>query len=160
MGELLAPAIRGCGPRHETGKMGRVITNVESIALRPDSFARELRVGLPEGTVLNNPGRGTTTVVWCDEERLCYQRGQSRFYVRLSDLHNAYSRHIGKNMTTVDLKAFAPHVFDSSAKGHNCNATVLMLALREMGLASQIFGRGQRGSPFGVTVKGPRSAVE
>jgi hypothetical protein len=57
-------------------------------------------------------------------------------------------------MTTRDLKDFAPDVYDSAAGGHNCNATVLMLALNRMGLATPVWGRGQRGAPFGVTVNG------
>jgi len=118
-----------------------------------DTFANRLRHSLPEGTVLQNPGKGTTTVLWCDGERLCYQRGKSRFYVHLADLHNAYTAHIGGDMTTNDVKAFAPGIFDSRSGGHGCNATVLMLALREMDLAGEIFGRGQRGKPFGVAVR-------
>jgi hypothetical protein len=56
-------------------------------------------------------------------------------------------------MTTSDLKAAWPDVFDSANGGHNCHATVLFLVLGRMGLASEISGRGQRGSPFGVTMR-------
>jgi hypothetical protein len=57
-------------------------------------------------------------------------------------------------MTTRDLKDLAPGVFDSGAGGHGCNATVLMLALNQMGMATPVWGRGRRGAPFGVTVSG------
>jgi hypothetical protein len=117
------------------------------------AFVDCLRRALPEGSVLANPGGGTTTIVWHDRNKLCYMRGESRFYVALEDLYKAYSNFEGSDMSTRDLKAFAPHVFDSNAKGHNCNATVLMLALHRMDASSAIWGRGRPGAPFGVTVK-------
>lgn len=115
-------------------------------------FVDRLRSGSSEGTVLQNPGGGTTTIIWYDDERLCYQRGGSRFYVSLDDLFRAYSTFQGSHVTTRKLKDFAPSVFDSTAGGHNCNATVLLLALNRMGLGSPLWGSGRRGSPFGVTL--------
>jgi hypothetical protein len=119
-----------------------------------EEFVKRFTDAVPEGTVFENPGGGTTTIRWSDGERLCYQRGGSRFYVSFADLHFAYLRFTGSNMTTRDLKVFAPGVYDSGAGGHNCNATVLMLALQGMGLATPVWGRGRRGAPFGVTVSG------
>ncbi|MDZ7779957.1 MAG: hypothetical protein U5R14_08515 [Gemmatimonadota bacterium] len=54
---------------------------------------------------------------------------------------------------TTDLKEYvARGVRYRSQRGHNCNCTVLLLALHRMGLASEISGKGRRGSPFGATV--------
>jgi hypothetical protein len=121
-----------------------------------DSFAQLVRGNLPEGVVLDNPGGGTSTVLWCDAERVCYRRGGSRFYVPLRDLYDAYAHFAGRDVTTRQLKDYSPAVFDSSHGGHNCHGTFLFLALRQMNLASDIWGRGQAGSPFGVTVAGRR----
>jgi hypothetical protein len=56
-----------------------------------DQFVDCFRDAVPEGTVLKNPGGGTTTIRWSDSERLCYQRGGSRFYVSIADLHRRTS---------------------------------------------------------------------
>ncbi len=122
-----------------------------------DSFAQLLRESLAEGIVLHNPGGGTSTILWCDTERVCYRRGGSRFYIPLRTLHEAYSRFAGRDVTTRQLKDYSPGVFDSAQGGHNCHGTFLFLALQQMNLAGEIWGRGQAGSPFGVTVIGDRS---
>jgi hypothetical protein len=119
-----------------------------------DRFAQLLRTSLPEGTVLENPGGGTSTILWCDDERVCYRRGNSRFYVGLRDLHSAYVDFAGGDVTTRQLKDHAPAVFDSARKGHNCHCTFLFLTLRQMGVVEEIWGRGQARSPFGVTLPG------
>ena len=117
-----------------------------------EDFATAMCRSLPAGTVLKNPGRGTSTIVWIDDDRLCYQRGRARFYVFLADLHEAFQEFAGRDATTTDLKKYAPQVFDSAQRGHNCNCTVLFMALQSMGLAGPIKGSGRRGDPFGVRV--------
>lgn len=116
-----------------------------------DEFVRRMRVSLPQGLTMSNPGGGTTTVLSIDESRLCYRRGRSRFCVGLAELYEAFTQHAGKTMSTTDLKASAPAVFDSRHGGHNCHCTVLLLALQRMGLAPGIWGKGRAGAPFGVT---------
>jgi hypothetical protein len=116
------------------------------------SFNRRMQGALPAGTVIDNPGRGTTTVMWINDDRLCYQRGRGRFYVSVRDLHAAYMQFLGGEVTTSALKLYAPEVFDSGAKGHNCNCTVLFMALQRMGLAGPIIGRGRKGDPFATMI--------
>lgn len=117
-----------------------------------NSFVLRLGESLPEGTRLNNPGGGTSTVLWQDGKRICYQRGKSRFYVDLADLHAALVRFAGSDVTTGDLKEYAPEIFDSGSGGHNCHCTFFFLALERMGAVDEIWGRGRRGSPFGGTI--------
>lgn len=117
-----------------------------------DDFAKRLRANLPEGTVLNNPGGGTSAVIWVDDSRVCYQRGRSRFYVGLRSLYGAYAHFAGGKVTTRQLKDYAPGIFDSTKRGHNCHCTFLFLALQQMGMVEQIYGQGHAGSPFGVTI--------
>jgi hypothetical protein len=117
-----------------------------------DEFVQLLRTSLPVGVVLDNPGGGTSTVLSHDAERVCYRRGGSRFYVPLRELHEAYIRFSGQEVTTRSLKDYSPEVFDSARGGHNCHATFLFLALQRMNLSGEIWGRGRIGSPFGVTI--------
>lgn len=118
-------------------------------------FVRQLQKRLQPGLVMKNPGKGTSTIDWCDDEQICYRRGDSALYVCLSDLWDAYEEFAGQAITTNDLKGFRPAVFDSKGKpkgGHGCHATLFMLALQEMGIVESLTGKGVRGSPFGITI--------
>lgn len=116
------------------------------------TFKQLLLKSLPEGLILENPGGGTSTILPGDGERVCYRRGKSTFKVSLRDLHAAYVHFSGADVTARQLKEYAPHVFDSARKGHNCHGTFLFLALRRMGLTGEIWGQGRAGSPFGVSI--------
>ena len=122
-------------------------------------LVRRIGEGVVAGTVFENPGRGTSTVVWNDGERVCYLRTRSRLYVRIEDLADAAATFAGRTVRTTDLKAFRPAVFDSRANGHGCHCTFLFRVLQSLGLAGEVTGTGRRGSPFAVTVAG-REAVE
>lgn len=113
-------------------------------------FRSRIISSAPVGTVFNNPGGGTSEVVKTDDEKIAYIRGGSRFYVRFSDLYSAFQKFRGINVTTQDLKEYAPEVFDSSARpaGHSCNCTIMFLLLHQAGLAGEIEGKGRRGNPF------------
>src|SRR5947199_28121 len=115
-------------------------------------FASLLKQHLAPGLVLDNPGGGTSTVVWCSEERVCYRRGHWPLYVDLQASFEAYQQFNGRSVTTRELKDFAPSVYDSTRHGHDCHCTLLFLALREMGIVETIWGRGRPGAPFGVTI--------
>lgn len=118
-----------------------------------DAFVQSLMASLPEGTVMDNPGGGTSTVMWCDGERICYKRGRgSRLYVDLRHLYEGYRQHSGRRMTTNDLKAMNPAVFDTKQNGHNCHCTFLFMALQRMGIVGAIQGAGGAGSPFWVSL--------
>lgn len=108
---------------------------------------------LPPGTILQNPGGGTTTIISYTDTQMVYQRGHSRMYVSLADLHRALEKFLGATVTSSDLKEYAPHVFDSTRGGHSCNCTVFFMVLRAIGLVTSIEGRGRRGSPFQVTIR-------
>jgi hypothetical protein len=116
------------------------------------TFSQHLGTSLPKGLVLENPGGGTSTIEWCNDERICYRRGKSAFTVGIKDLYSAFLHFSGGDVSTRQLKEYAPHVFDSARKGHNCHSTFLFLALQRMGLAGEMWGRGRAGSPFGVTL--------
>lgn len=115
-------------------------------------FDASLLRHFPKGTVLRNPGGGTTTVLQDPGTRFVYRRGKSTLRVRTSDLYAAYKAFRGRRVASPDLKAFAPAVFDSSRNGHSCNCTTLFMILKGMGLATTISGRGVRGDPFWVEI--------
>lgn len=117
-------------------------------------FVAKVRASLPRGSILKNPGSGTSTITDHSQSYLKYRRGKSTIRVSYESLFNAYSAHKGKRVSSSDLKFFAPSVFDSQARpaGHSCNATLLFLLLRELGLSSDIYGTGVKGDPYYVSI--------
>ena len=115
-------------------------------------FRQRVMSALPPRTVLQNPGGGTTTIISYTDTQIVYLRGRSRMYVSMADLYGALRQFRGTLVTSSDLKEYAPHVFASTRGSHSCNCTVFFMALRAIGLATKIEGRGRRGSPFQVTI--------
>lgn len=109
---------------------------------------------IPVGTIFQNPGGGTSEVRTITDDRICYVRGNSKIYIALEDLFQAYKRFEGDRINTAELKAYSPGVFDSAAKpsGHSCNCTFFFMVLKQLSLAGEIEGSGVRGSPFAVNI--------
>ena len=117
-------------------------------------FHRRLTAALPPGTTLRNPGGGTTEIIsYTASGKLVYQRGRSRMYMSVRDLHAAYRSFSGQTVSSTDLRDFAPEVFNSKRGGHSCNCTVLFMALNAMGLVDRIEGRGVAGYPYRVDLR-------
>lgn len=127
----------------------------DSTEVEQTQFQAQVLRALPTGTILKNPGGGTSAIISVSETDLSYKRGNSTIRVSLNDLFQAYCRFKGSRVTSPNLKEFMPSVFDSSARpaGHSCNCTFLFLLLGEMGLAGEIGGSGVRGDPFCVDVR-------
>ncbi len=119
-----------------------------------DTFATSIKRVFPVGAVIDNPGRGTSMIVGFSEGHASYKRGRSTISVAFADLHDAYSRFRGEEVTSTDLREFRPSVFDSAARpaGHSCNCTFLFRLLEGLRLSSQINGSGVRGNPYSVEV--------
>jgi hypothetical protein len=122
----------------------------EMYAMTPSTLRSELETLFPVGTVFDNPGGGTSTIVGYNDDKVSYVRGRSRMYLSYSDILAAYDTFHGKRVTTTALKKFAPAVFDSEARpaGHSCHCTTLFVLLGGLGLADGIQGNGVRGNPF------------
>lgn len=120
-----------------------------------DTFYQAIESRVPPGTVLQNPGGGTSTILSCRAAHVTYLRRNSRIRVSLRDLHAAFMHFAGRRLTSSRLKEFAPNVFDSGVEhpGHSCNCTVLFLLLREIGVVDHIHGGGVRGNPFWVDLR-------
>ena len=105
------------------------------------------------GTVLKNPGGGTTRIRAYSDRNVSYVRGNSTISVRIMDLFDAYTKFRGKQVSSRHLKEYKPEVFDSSARpaGHSCNCTFLFMVLTQLELAGGISGRGKTGQPFSTT---------
>ncbi len=117
-------------------------------------FENQVKKSFPVGLSVDNPGGGTSKISGYTKDKISYIRGASRMYVALKDLYDAYSNFKGQRVTSRELKEFAPHIFDSSARpaGHSCNCTLLFLILNKLTLSSKIQGRGVRGNPFYVNI--------
>jgi hypothetical protein len=116
------------------------------------TFKTSFEQAVPAGTVLPNPGGGTSSVLSYSFDHVYYRRGNSKIRASVRDFYLAYEKYSGRNLSSSDLREFNPSVFDSQARpaGHSCNCTFLFLALERMGLVAAIHGSGVRGSPFNV----------
>ncbi len=117
------------------------------------TFIDRIQEALPVGTVLHNPGRGTSTILSYSDANIGYRRGGSRFTVSFDNLYRAYARYSGKMVSTTDLHGWAPGIFDSKQGGHSCNCTFLFMVLRDLGEAPVIRGRGVQRNPFFVEIQ-------
>jgi len=108
----------------------------------------------PPGTVLDNRGRGTSSILSYPSAGIMYLRGRSKIYVAFADLFAAYVRFKCDRESATDLKVFSPSAFDwkGTSPGLSCSCTFLFLLLQNLGLASSIHGRGVRGDPYGVDI--------
>lgn len=99
-------------------------------------FEQRIRASLPIGIILDNPGGGTSTILSYTSEVVCYRRGNSRMYVSIRDLFDAYVRFKGGHMSSNGLKKINPSIFDSQARpaGHSCNCTFLFMVLKKIGV--------------------------
>jgi hypothetical protein len=117
-----------------------------------DAFSRLMHITVTPGTVFPNPGGGSSELIDFSSGSLIYRRGNSRIYVSLRDLYNAYAHFRGSNVSSTDLRQYRPSVFDSVAGGHSRNCTMLFILLKAIGAVDRIQGEGVRGNPFWVTI--------
>ena len=120
--------------------------------MRYCDFCHQIIETLPVGTVLVNPGGGTSTIVSYTERNIAYQRGNSKIYVAFEDLYDAYNASRGGTLDSSTLRGHNPQVFDSRQGGHSCNCTFLFIVLKAIGVVDRIEGAGKKGAPFRVTV--------
>ncbi|MGL5164063.1 MAG: hypothetical protein ACRC8E_17605 [Plesiomonas shigelloides] len=115
-------------------------------------FKSLFRRTVPVNTVFSNPGGGTSTVCKTDADRVVYKRGNSRMTLLLDDLYIVYKElEANSKVSSSDLKQLKPSVFDSTKNGHSCHCTFAFSVLNQMGLSSDIGGKGVRGNPFYTT---------
>ena len=119
-------------------------------------FASKIRNAVPVGAVFENPGGGTSKVLKVTDTAITYRRGNSTISVSFENLFTAYASFQGQQVSSSELKAFAPSVFDSKARpaGHSCNATFLFMILRRIGVAGELGGKGVKGAPYFVQIDG------
>ena len=119
-----------------------------------DTFKKKVKEAIPVGTVLQNPGGGTSVIVSYSDSGISYKRGNATIYVSFRDLFDAYSHFEGQQVTSSDLKSYAPSIYDSNARpaGHGCNCTFLFMVLCRLPLVVRIEGSGVRGDPFQVYI--------
>ncbi|MBC3810902.1 hypothetical protein [Undibacterium aquatile] len=119
-----------------------------------EDFMTRVINAFPVGTLVKNPGGGTSLIVANKDFKITYQRGKSTMSVKLIDLFAAYEQFRGMQLTSSDLKIFRPAIFDSSARpaGHSCNCTILFRIFEKLQLCEPIEGAGVRGNPFSIKI--------
>lgn len=117
-------------------------------------FVLKIKAAFPAGSVINNPGGGTSTITGYSETNASYIRGHSKITVAFSELYDTYFHFLGCQVSSSELKALRPAIFDSAARpaGHSCNCTFLFCLLEKLNLSGPISGSGVRGSPYTVAV--------
>lgn len=111
-----------------------------------EEFVRVLKEKVSVGTVLDNPEKGTSTILPYSSGDICYQRGKSPFSLPLRETFDVYTKYKGKTCTSNDLKEFRPKLF--SPKRHGCNCSFFFMVLHEIGLCSDIRRESHGNSPF------------
>ena len=117
-----------------------------------DQFRQKIKVAIQPRNIFDNPGRGTSTVTALSDRGISYVRGRSVIYFSFQDIFDAFEYFKGSRVSSNDLKSYRRIVFDSKANGHSCNCTFLFMVLKKMGIASEIGGRGVKGSPYFVDI--------
>lgn len=119
-----------------------------------EQFKREIKTRIQVGTILGNPGKGTSVISSLSDTEISYIRGISIIYVSFQDLFDVLKHFSGNRVTSTDLKSYKPSVFDSKARrpGHSCNCTFLFMVLKRLGISSKIGGRGIKGDPYFVEI--------
>lgn len=120
-----------------------------------DEFSTELYRVVKLGMVFENPGGGTSEVVSAQNGKISYRRKSSTMTITVESLYNAFAAHRNSRVSSRELRAKWPAIFDSQARpaGHSCNVTFLFLCLEQMGLVTQILGQGKAGKPFYVDIR-------
>ena len=117
-----------------------------------NEFKGRIKSVIQRGSVLDNPGKGTSTIKVVSDRGVSYVRGKSVIYISFQDIFDAFHSFVGRKVTSSDLKSYRPAVFDSKANGHSCNCTFLFVLLKGMGFTSEIGGQGIKGSPYFVVL--------
>lgn len=119
-----------------------------------DEFSAILFRAVTPGMVFQNPGGGTSEVISIRNGKISYRRKSSTMTIKVASLYDAFMEFRNSRVTSRELQAKWPAIYDSQARpaGHSCNVTFLFLCLRQMGLVPQILGRGRSGHPFYVDI--------
>ena len=107
---------------------------------------------IPVGTVLQNPGGGTSIIKSLTDSNVTYIRGKTPITASFKALFCAYDNFKGKEVSTSDLKSHKPSVYDSENSGHSCHCTFLFMILCRLPLVVGIKGRGLPNSPFYIHI--------
>lgn len=122
-----------------------------------DEFSLKLSLAVTPGMIFVNPGGGTSVVASFGNGKISYRRKSSTMTITIRSLYDAFFMFRNSRISSPDLKARWPAVFDSQARpaGHSCNVTFLFLCLKKMGIVSEILGQGVRGNPYYVDLHFP-----
>lgn len=116
----------------------------------PKEFVEDVKKRLIAGTILNNPKKGTSTVVKYEGDVLIYMRGKTKYRVNLIELAKTYENFKGTTVTTSDLGKYNPNVFGKKGTAHACNRSFFLILMQKIGFTKKISGKGRAGDPFRI----------
>jgi len=111
-----------------------------------DSFITLLRNSTPEGTVFENSHKHSLTIISTSKDRLHYSRGKNTRSLKFSQLYKTWQQFRGEQVTSDQLKAWKPALYDSNAlprAGHDSNCGLFMLLMEQLGLACELERKGR-----------------
>lgn len=119
-----------------------------------DEFDAKFLETIPLGIIFQNPKKGVSEVCSNQNGVVSYRRASSKLSISRKSLFDVFTEFQGKRMSSSELKARWPAIFDPSARpaGHSCHVTFLFLVLKKMEICSDIKGKGVRGNSFFVEV--------
>ncbi len=115
---------------------------------------------IPVGTILANLGKGTSKIEVYSSDGIKYKRGNSTITLKFNSIYDVWSNFENQDVSSIDLRKFAPRVFDSSKSGHSCNCTFLFMILKESGVINEIKGNGVAGSPYYIHLPSFQEAAD
>jgi hypothetical protein len=91
------------------------------------------------GVILENPvGDSYKIIKYVDKVKIVYQSNHSEINVSLEDLYDTYKNFRGRSISSTDLIAHAPGVFDSGRGGDAYNCTFFFMLLKAAGIIDKI----------------------
>ena len=117
-----------------------------------EQFRQRMMEAVPVGTVLRNPGGGTSEIISYGSKNVTYRRGRSDIGVSVAALYDAVDTFCGKKLDSGMLREYRPRVFHSKHSGHSCNCTFLFMVLKAMGVINEIEGKGVAHHPYWVRI--------
>jgi hypothetical protein len=119
-----------------------------------EEFIKLVRELCQVPVIIHFPPLADSAIVRTDYQHIWYRRGRSTIKISIRDMWEATEHFAGERVTTNEIRTYRPHVFDSHARpaGHSCNLTFLFAVLLLLKIATDLQGKGRRGSPYSIHI--------
>ncbi len=119
--------------------------------MKREEFFKMIKEHFSVGNEFDNPKKGTSKIISITSDKITYRRINSSISLKIDIMYDAFIKFKGKKCSASDLEEFN----DTFRKnvGHTCNCSFFFIIMRELGLSSEIKGKGVVGNPFYVEFK-------